>query len=484
MIQMSHGLFSPATTVVSCIGCAASLTPPRDGYRGTRSAVRCPSCGQSNQLPGSDVTADRERAEAAPGMHEAQRIEQLRAQLDKPMLPPPTLAARVPRAWLAPPEVPVAQAEWLKARRELEAVHGFPAEERLYFLTVALAQYLWDARQDAALRALLDSARAHFEDPRHRQVVHALLARGAARTGDASSAEEWLALCSPCSDDLHVDTAYRLARAYVSARAGDHRNVLEVLGRQAGDVPIRPDLESIATLLRLDALERTGDIDGAVAILKYVLSVPQQRGELERLLRLYPELQACPVSLLRAQRLVAERVRDAERRRLEWELAQARSRKLRPHAAVVFAWMAALALSVPYYLVVVRGLDLDPWLGAHDALICPLVCEGCSGPYSIAGERPYKPDGIGWESTWVFCQPPKGSEYDFIRPRQSANERYEVPGSTYFLWLSCIPLLFLLCLPGGFATEVVSVREARWRQPRLEARLAAMSEPASGSEKK
>ena len=52
--------------------------------------------------------------------------------------------------------------------------------------------------------------------------MHGFLARDATRLGDPEAGEKWLALMPPSSDDLHIDSAYRITRAYVATAIAEY----------------------------------------------------------------------------------------------------------------------------------------------------------------------------------------------------------------------------------------------------------------------
>lgn len=193
-----------------------------------------------------------------PMMSEAQRFDRLRQQDGKPLLPPPSLQHLFEGGGIPPQNVPAAQQEWQRAHGETRAGGGYPAEERLYHLTLGLNSAFRQTQQDAQARTVVESALDVMREPRHRQMCHAILARAAARVGDIAGAEAWLATCNPHSDDLQSDTAWRFSRAFTSTSTGDFQKVLAVLGSRMGDIPIDDSHDAIAAVYRANALERTG----------------------------------------------------------------------------------------------------------------------------------------------------------------------------------------------------------------------------------
>ena len=173
------GAYSHQLRIVACPQCAA----PIEGSGG----VACGYCNTVSQLAPRRDSADRERAATASPISEAQRIDMLRAQDGQPVLPPPELQHLLSNPASAKPV-------WL------EAIAARRDDAHLYSLTLLSAGAA--AGDDRAVRALIESALDVLSDARHRQVLHAMLARAAARDGELDAANSWLALVSPCSTDI------------------------------------------------------------------------------------------------------------------------------------------------------------------------------------------------------------------------------------------------------------------------------------------
>ncbi len=249
-------------------------------------------------LPARDESHEARTAAVPPAMNESERFQRLREQGHRPLVPPPSLAHLCVELWLPPANVPVAFAEFQRARHEVAAGGSFGAAERLYFLTMMLYEHLARERKDAEVRALLETARDVLSDPLHRQVIHGMLARNAARAGDRVAAEGWLQLMTPHATDLQMDTAYRFTRAYLSTCEGDLTTVLRALGTRVDDVPISESYVEVCAVLRANALERTGDEPTAVQQLAHVAAAHADGvGRLASLVAMTPELALCPRSL-------------------------------------------------------------------------------------------------------------------------------------------------------------------------------------------
>jgi hypothetical protein len=108
------------------------------------------------------------------------------------------------------------------------------------------------------LRALLETAIELLPDEGHRHIMRCMMARFAARSGDATAAEQWLAPCNPRPLDLPMDTAYRYASATLATVQQQYDRVVVSLGLESGDVPLAERDELGCALLRIHALEKQG----------------------------------------------------------------------------------------------------------------------------------------------------------------------------------------------------------------------------------
>ncbi len=283
--------FAFETRVLSCVQCGAPVQGSAQG--GT---VTCSYCQTANQIVARDDRSEAAAAAEPAAMSEAERFASLRSQEGSPIPTPPALQHLFPKGLEATPG-PAAQEEWKRARDECaQGASGFAAAERLYFLTLALSTRMGGAHERSRQRAMIETALDHLEDRHHRQVLHSLLAQEAARDGDVQSAEQWLTLSSPHSDDLRADTAYRVAKALVATRKGDFGAVLAVLGSHALDVPIAEEHDDLCALLRANASERAGELQVAVEQLLPVLMTPPRAAGVEQTLADNAAFELCPVS--------------------------------------------------------------------------------------------------------------------------------------------------------------------------------------------
>ncbi len=258
-VPPASGAFGYHTRFTICAGCTVALEVPITG-----GALTCSRCGTANVVLPRDDAADRAAAATSPMMSDAQRFEALRAQDGQPVMPPPALAAYL-QGPIEGPRLQQCWQQWLHARAELRQMPSFPTQERLYFLGMFLYGATSVSREGPhQVRALIEATRDAVTEPRFRQQMHGMMARVAAREGDLTAAEQWLALCTPHSNDLHIDSAWRISRACVSTKQQDWMRVLAALGQRPEDVPIADNYDEMAAVLRANALEQLGQVGEAV----------------------------------------------------------------------------------------------------------------------------------------------------------------------------------------------------------------------------
>ena len=294
---MARTLYTTEIRMLLCPNCGAPLEAPLAGGR-----LRCSHCGQSSELAGR-----RQETVSRSTLSEAERFDKLRAQDGKPMMPPPNLRHFMQGGGLAPQLAADALADWQRARAEVAAGASFGSQERLYFLTLLLYGH-YSKTDEARTRAMLETVLDLLPASRHRQVTRGMLARLAAKGGDLTAAEAWLAPMNPASDDIYEDSAYRLTMAYVATAKGDYQRVLAVLGHREGDVPIADGQDEVCALLRANAHERLGRIDDALALVRQVVGVAGEHLALcDRIIEASQSLRLCQHSYPTVRAEVAPR---------------------------------------------------------------------------------------------------------------------------------------------------------------------------------
>lgn len=453
---MSETIYSHTLRILSCQGCGAPLDATIDGGR-----FECGFCGVFQVLERRDETSDLAQASARPDISESERHTRLRAQDEAGTPLPPSVRPFLVDGRLPPSRVQDAKAAWIEARRKLSLAASFPIAEKLFHLTLVLAPHA----EERERRATLETAVEVLPDPGHRHVLRCMLAQLAALAGGADAAEQWLAPCDRRPLDLLMDSAYRVAASSLASIRGDHTAVLEALGHTANDVPLARASTAAATYLRCDALERLGDLDSARNELRAHASVVGLTA-LRAQMREIGLPDHCPDSLAfleaeDAKRKSQRAIEEARRALDAAELASSRHAVGPPVLTLVlFAGLAATLLSavltVPWTFITTRGLEQDPLLGAHSHIYCPLVCDGCTGPYgfvrSSSGAHPHN---------HMFCQQPSG-------PNGALRPAPRLTNSSLQVGLSMIPcgwpVGLLLLTPLGWRYA----RARRTRGARLE----------------
>ncbi len=249
--------------VLLCNHCGAPLDAPTTGGTAT-----CSYCGAANVVTVRDERAELAAAQSGPQLDEAVRFDRLRNQASAPMEPPASLRSYLVAGKLPHQYVDHALAEWRQTRDEVQAGGDYPSQERLYFLAVLLAGSFLRQRDEQRRRGVIESTLELLPSARHRQMLRGMLSRDAARAGDLQAAEDWLAPIEPYSDDIYVDSSYRISKAYLATVRGDWDQVVGLLGSSPEERPVAVTLADLAAVLRANAIERQGNVAAAAASLR------------------------------------------------------------------------------------------------------------------------------------------------------------------------------------------------------------------------
>ena len=206
-------VFSHDSRVVVCTNCGATVDVPVGGGR-----VDCRECAASHQYPPFDPVAKR----TDDGLDEGRRLAELRQQDGTVLEPPSHVFEGVDDDLRLDSLLPA----FRKTVEEIRRGASFTAHEKLFFLALISAGRLWDGSDDLMLRAILQTAVEHVDSDRYRQALYSQLARAAIERGNHHAAEQWLGLLDPRSEDLLVDTCYRLASAEYATARNDFEEVL------------------------------------------------------------------------------------------------------------------------------------------------------------------------------------------------------------------------------------------------------------------
>jgi hypothetical protein len=145
---------------------------------------------------------------------------------------------------------------------------GDPAAGRFaVMLTAPLSNYFGLHGQEERRRALFESTLEALPSPVHQEVMRCRLSGAALKAGDVDAARAWLASCDPRPLDLDADSDYRTSAAYMATFDHDFDQVLALLGRTHGSIPVSVSQRLLVAMLRANALEKSGSLDEAVATL-------------------------------------------------------------------------------------------------------------------------------------------------------------------------------------------------------------------------
>jgi hypothetical protein len=263
----SMGAFDHQARVLLCGNCGAPLAVANEG-----GDTRCDYCEATTRV------RPREEAPVAPPdrapLSEEERLRRLRAQDGTPLRGPSTLPFSL-IGWNGsanPKKYALCMETWKQARQRIESGAAEKHDEdHIYFLTLVLSNYYSRTKELDKLRATTETAVESCKKPRHRQVLLCMLARYAAKSGDTEAAKQWLEPCDSRSDDIHQDSAWRYANAYIATCDGRYHDVTEILGMRTGDVPIADFYEHTCAMMRANAHEKVGDDDTAIEVLAAAL---------------------------------------------------------------------------------------------------------------------------------------------------------------------------------------------------------------------
>jgi hypothetical protein len=237
-------------------------------------------------------------------LSEDQRLNRLRQQDGKPLLPPENLKTLFgPGGSIPEWKLDEAIAAYLAARKTAQQSNDFGAMEQVNFLTLALGNHFYVHDAPEKRRALFESSLEAAALPRIRQNMLGYLSRAAALEGDLSSAAQWLKPCDPRLDNLEADSCYRLSKATIDTAQMNWPAVLEVLGQRHNQIPIMDAMDPLAVVLRANALERSGRVEEAVLELSVYMGEGAASGRkaIEHLLKGYSGFNLCELSYPQAK---------------------------------------------------------------------------------------------------------------------------------------------------------------------------------------
>lgn len=225
-------------------------------------------------------------------------------------MPPAGLEELGPQGIIEPHRRDEAILVWGQTRAALAAnAVDLAAAERLLWLVRLFRNTVAVGQGDAtALRGRLEASLEVLALPRHRDLVRCFPAREAIKAGDLHEAEAWLSGCDPRSEDLSMDSEYRVTAAMVALGQQYFGLALQLLGNDEKEVPVQDALDPMATVLRAHAHERLGNLSRAVELLERFMQMGASSAIERNIAALPARWNACAQSLPRARGAVREAI--------------------------------------------------------------------------------------------------------------------------------------------------------------------------------
>jgi len=277
--------------VLACLRCTQPVEVPKEGGE-----IICNKCSHTNFFPPRETLLPVKFTTNI--FSEEERINRLKAQDGKPLLPPVGIQSLVEGGQIPDWKVEEAKAVWLSKRKEVFETGNFESAESLFFLTFVFSNILKGSNKALHKRAMFESALEAFKLPRHRQIMFCNLSAGAAKEFDQRAAREWIENCDPKSDDLQADSHYRYAQALIATSMGSWSGVLKVLGETFDQIPIMDAYDGICAVLRANAIEKQGNVNRAKKELQAYMNLCGASGQalISRIIENYKYLKVCPQS--------------------------------------------------------------------------------------------------------------------------------------------------------------------------------------------
>lgn len=289
---------SHSLRLLVCLNCGAPFeTAPSGGHHS------CTYCRATHELRPRDERPETFAGSGTlaqkPAATEAERFALLREQMGSthPYDFPPTHLLGLARQ--ATNVARLAEVDSLFRAAEAKVLQGggFDAEVALFWTAGILRTMYMTKKEFRHARAVDETTLETLTDPVLRSVQRTALANRACDAGNLADAEAWLAPVPRESDVLAVHTHVRLTEARIALMRGDHTRVLERLGREAEQVPLRTDRDAMACLYRAAAYEKLGQLEDAARALDAATRHPGGKlyalGKITDLRDVWPEMALC-----------------------------------------------------------------------------------------------------------------------------------------------------------------------------------------------
>jgi len=136
--------------------------------------------------------------------------------------------------------------------------HTADHDRRLFWVTQRLANFWSMTGEPVRKHATLETASERLKDPGFRQIAYQDLARSALSSRNEQAGHSWLAQCDLTPRELAIDTGLRLTLGRLHHLRRDWPTVLDVIGHNAYQIPIKPSAMPTVSLMRAGTLDAFG----------------------------------------------------------------------------------------------------------------------------------------------------------------------------------------------------------------------------------
>lgn len=245
--------FDPAATDIRILACAHCGEPVSGKPIGNTLELDCGYCETHDvrELRSTTSSVPVERA------YRGRAPRDKRAKIVLDMSVPPEGLERFARVTIARrAELERAWREMLSSTREEDDAE---LDRKITFLGFVLSN-LHHLRNDAVrARAVLESTLEHVHLPAFRALVLSRLSVSASRARGVELAQKWLDLVPEGVRAVEVESAERIARAWIARTKNDPKGMLDAIGQGNTLDEFVPPFRSVAVALRMDAHEQRGE---------------------------------------------------------------------------------------------------------------------------------------------------------------------------------------------------------------------------------
>jgi LSD1 subclass zinc finger protein len=385
---MNTNVFDLRIRTTECGQCGAPIESQRHARE-----IRCRYCQTVNVI--AERTAEPRRQRSNSVADEIARTSQLKAQLEHPVAGHAYDLQSPPLGWNKNTNKNEQLRKlWLETKSSIVSNQDPDVCHQLLWLGFQLADSYRQSNEPQKARAVLETCLELVSDPGHHHLIRCRLASEAVVAGELEAAEAWLEECDPAPEVLELDSAYREAAALVKTAQQDYKAVLALVGKNRDSVPIQPEHGALLDQLRIHALESLGHEEQAIT-------------ELQATMNLYGEQKT--LTAMVKNHLAPKSVFHKKYRQLQ-ELAN----RKRYQPTLLYLYCHSLT-TLPLLALILLGvvtiprcfLSADPLLGAHGYVLCPHVCNDCTGPFRTFTNWTDHGNEYSTNGPQYFCDTPK-----------------------------------------------------------------------------